>query len=83
MNSTIQAVVNIAPIIKDTLGPTAAIGVMDTEKFVYFAPSTLLKLDVEAGKTRLDEHEVYLRAIKGEHIISKTETNLKFSVYQS
>nr|WP_318540884.1 methyl-accepting chemotaxis protein [Terribacillus saccharophilus] len=80
MNSTIQAVVNIAPIIKDTLGPTAAIGVMDTEKFVYFAPSTLLKLDVEAGKTRLDEHEVYLRAIKGEHIISKTEDPEVFGV---
>ena len=80
MNSTIQAVVNIAPIIKDTLGPTAAIGVMDTEKFVYFAPSTLLKLDVEAGKSRLDEHEVYLRAIKGEHIISKTEDPEIFGV---
>ncbi|PAF38524.1 hypothetical protein CHH58_03585 [Terribacillus saccharophilus] len=80
MNSTIQAVVNIAPIIKDTLGPTAAMGVMDTEKFVYFAPSTLLKLDIEAGKSRLDEHEVYLRAIKGEQIISKTEDPAVFGV---
>ncbi|MFP7255587.1 methyl-accepting chemotaxis protein [Terribacillus goriensis] len=69
MNSTLQAVVNIAPIIKDTLGPTAAMGVLDTEKFIYFAPSTLLSLGIEAGRTRLDEHEVYLRAIKGEHIV--------------
>lgn len=80
MNSTIQAVVNFAPIIKDTLGPTAAMGVMDKEKFVYFAPSTLLKLDVEVGRSRLDEHDVYLRAIKGEQIISKTEDPAIFGV---
>lgn len=78
MNSTIQAVVNIAPIIKDTLGPTAAMGVLDTEKFVYFSPSTLLTLDVEVGKSRLDEHDVYMRAIKGEQIISKTEDSTVF-----
>ncbi|MFS0561325.1 methyl-accepting chemotaxis protein [Terribacillus sp. 179-K 1B1 HS] len=69
MNSTIQAVVNIAPIIKDTLGPTAAMGVLDTEKFVYYAPSTILTLGIEVGKSRLDEHDVYLRAIKGEQIV--------------
>ncbi|MEN0641811.1 methyl-accepting chemotaxis protein [Alkalicoccobacillus gibsonii] len=72
MNATLQAVINFAPIIKDTLGPTAAIGVIDTEKFIYFAPSTILQLDIEIGKTRLDRHDVYVRAIKGEHIISKT-----------
>ncbi|MEK4563325.1 methyl-accepting chemotaxis protein [Alkalihalobacillus sp. FSL R5-0424] len=72
MNATVQAVINIAPIIKDTLGPTAALGVIDTEKFVYFAPSTILNIDVEVGKTRLDRHDVYVRALKGEHIISKT-----------
>lgn len=73
MNSTIQAVVNIAPIIKDTLGPTAAMGVLDTEKFVFFAPSTLLNLDIQVGRSRLDEHDVYMQALRGEHIISKTE----------
>lgn len=72
MNATVQAVINIAPIIKDTLDSTAALGVIDTEKFVYFAPSTILNIDVEVGKTRLDRHDVYVRALKGEHIISKT-----------
>ncbi|MFK3937574.1 methyl-accepting chemotaxis protein [Alkalihalobacillus sp. NPDC078783] len=80
MNATLQAVVNFAPIIKDTLGPTAAMGVIDTEKFVYFAPSTILNIDVEVGKTRLDRHDVYVRAIKGEHIISKTMDPAIFGV---
>lgn len=72
MNSTIQAVVNIAPIIKDTLGPTAAMGVLDKEKFVYYSPSTILNINVEVGVSRLDEYDAYLRAIKGEHFVSKT-----------
>ncbi|MFP7495157.1 methyl-accepting chemotaxis protein [Terribacillus saccharophilus] len=69
MNSTLQAVINIAPIIKDTLGPTSAMAVLDTVKVVYFAPSNMLSLNMEVGKDRLDEHDVYLRAIKGEQIV--------------
>ncbi|MEY8749174.1 methyl-accepting chemotaxis protein [Alkalicoccobacillus gibsonii] len=80
MNATLQAVINFAPIIKDTLGPTAAIGVIDTEKFVYFAPSTILQLDVEVGKTRLDRHDAYIRAIQGEQIVSKTTDPAIFGV---
>nr|WP_077305440.1 methyl-accepting chemotaxis protein [Terribacillus halophilus] len=78
MNSTIQAVVNIAPIIKDTLGPTAAMGVLDTEKFVFYAPSTILNLPIKVGESRLDEHDIYRRAIKGESVLDYITDNYEY-----
>lgn len=80
MNSSLQAVVNIAPIIKDTLGPTAAMGIIDTEKFVYFEPSTMIKLDVAVGTPAIPEYEVYVRAIKGEKISDATMDPAIFGV---
>ncbi|MFD2629579.1 methyl-accepting chemotaxis protein [Oceanobacillus kapialis] len=80
MNSNLQAVVNLAPIIKDTLGPTAALGIIDTEKFVYFEPSTKIKLDVEVGTPAIPDIEPYARAIKGEKISDATMDPAIFGV---
>nr|WP_042225255.1 methyl-accepting chemotaxis protein [Oceanobacillus manasiensis] len=80
MNSSLQAVVNIAPIIKETLGPTAAMGIIDTEKFVYFEPSTVIKLDVAVGTPAIPDIEEYARAIKGEKVSSATMDPAIFGV---
>ncbi|WP_163582814.1 methyl-accepting chemotaxis protein [Gracilibacillus saliphilus] len=72
MNSSLQAVVNIAPIIKETIGPTSAMGIIDTEKFVYFEPSTVLNLDVAVGTPAIPDIEQYARAIKGEKFSDTT-----------
>ncbi|WP_404457787.1 methyl-accepting chemotaxis protein [Oceanobacillus kapialis] len=80
MNSNLQAVVNLAPIIKDTLGPTAALGIIDTEKFVYFEPSTKIKLDVAVGTPAIPDIEPYARAIKGEKVKDATMDPTIFGV---
>ncbi|MDX8045354.1 methyl-accepting chemotaxis protein [Gracilibacillus sp. S3-1-1] len=72
MNSSLQAVVNIAPIIKETIGPTSAMAIIDTEKFVYFEPSTVLNLDVAVGTPAIPDIEQYARAIKGEKFSDTT-----------
>lgn len=69
MNSSLQALVNIAPVIKETLGSSTAIGVIDTKNFVYFSPSDSLPLSIKVGDPAIiPQNEIYLRAIKGEKI---------------
>lgn len=69
MNSSLRALVNIAPVIKETLGPSTAMAVIDTKNFVYFAPSDSLPLSIKVGDPAvIPQHEIYLRAIKGEKI---------------
>ena len=69
MNSSLQALVNIAPVIKETLGSSTVIGVIDTKNFVYFAPSDSLPLPIKVGDPAvIPQNEIYLRAIKGEKI---------------
>ena len=69
MNSSLQAFVNIAPVIKETLGPSTVLGVIDTMNFVYFSPSESLPLPIKVGDPAvIPQNEIYLRAIKGEKI---------------
>lgn len=69
MNSSLQAFVNIAPVIKETLGSSTALAVTDTEKYIYFSPSDSLPLSIKVGDPAIDsEDHTYIRVFKGEKI---------------
>ena len=69
LNSSLQAFVNIAPVIKETLGSSTALAITDTEKYIYFSPSDSLPIPIKVGDPAFDsDNEAYLRVLKGEKI---------------
>lgn len=69
MNNSLQAYVNIAPLIKEILGSSSALAVVDTEKYIYFSPSDSLPISIKVGDSAIvTGDDTYIRALKGEKI---------------
>lgn len=69
LNSTLQAFVNLAPVIKEILGISTALAVVDTEKYIYVSPSDSLPLPIKVGDSAIvPGDDTYIRALKGEKI---------------
>jgi len=69
LNSSLQALVNIAPVIKETLGSSTALAIIDMKNFIYYSPTPSLPLPIKVGDPAvIPEYDIYIRAIKGEKI---------------
>lgn len=67
LNSSLQAFLNIAPVIKETLGSATALAITDKEKYIYFSPSDKIVINVKVGDPIFTPgDDTYQRALKGE-----------------
>lgn len=59
----------MAPVIKEILGISTALAIVDTEKYIYVSPSDSLPLPVKVGDSAIiPGDDTYIRALKGEKI---------------
>ena len=76
MNSSLQAFVNIVPVLKESLGSSTALAIIDTEKYIYVSLSEVLPAHVKAGDPA-PNNDMFNRAYKGE----KVSMNVPASVF--
>lgn len=69
MNRSLQAFIDIAPVIKETLGSSTALAITDKEKYIYFSPSDKIYIDVKVGDSIFsNDDNAFQNVLKGEKI---------------
>lgn len=65
MHNSLQTLVDLGPIIKETTGKTTAIMITDLQNIIYFSPSTSLPLNIKVGDPAfVPGNELLIRALK-------------------
>ncbi|MEK4669973.1 methyl-accepting chemotaxis protein [Niallia taxi] len=65
MHNTLQSLVYLGPIMKETIGHTTAIMITDLQNIIYFSPSTSLPLNIKVGDPAfVPGNELLMRALK-------------------